>query len=322
MEKNPFKTIKLALVRQNKATKNEEKSKTVANQEPNSKTDSSGSTTKPKICTIKRVALVKFSPVRRSFRGLTSASRHSMSSPKPGRRKGYLDTRRKSPKVRRRCAERDDSSSTSSARASIDIAQEKMSQSIERMRFEDKMNNNNTTDYKISQTLDDIISNKRTSDEFSASKRPVNATSEVPTNKQPQSVNSGTNTLENRGYIRDKNLGKNTSQNDTLVRAKKPGRKTSDSATHFNTNEGVVLKRESSAESCKIDYAEEKPAVQHHVLHERGITESIVKGTGCERINEVDGGEGNGPSNVKLANAEISCVAKKASEATEVIQPP
>ena len=164
---NPFKTIKVALIRQKKAVKNEEKSKSgkTTNEENSacSSTANSEAAPKPKLCAVKRVALVKFSPARRSLRGLTSSSRNHANSPKPGRRKSYfegLQQRRKSPKVRRRHVELDDSrSSTASTprRTSVDNT-DNIEHTTQRKRIEDKMNNNTAETNGNLQTLLDTTS--------------------------------------------------------------------------------------------------------------------------------------------------------------------
>ena len=294
---NPFKTIKVALIRQKKAVKNEEKSKGGKSSSQDSTSHSTTNTeAKPKLCAVKRVALVKFSPARRSFRGLTSGPRNSTNSPKPGRRRNFfegLQQRRKSPKVRRRHAEPDDSllsSVSTSRRTSIDNT-DNVGPIIHRMRIEDKMNNNNAVEN--SKTLVD--------------------TSEV--------GNSDTKSEKCTG---DALLLGNIPENGTHIRNEDPGRNTSETVTHLYTNKGVVLKRDSLGENHKTNYEQEQATVQHHVFHGGDKTGGGVKDEqGCRRVNGVNskqGTAGSGLSKVEVMNAKITSVSSKVTETAKVFQ--
>ena len=278
---NPFKTIKVALIRQKKAVKNEEKlksGKSTNGDSACSSTANSDAANKPKLCAVKRVALVKFSPARRSLRGLTSSSRNHASSPKPGRRKSYfegLQQRRKSPKVRRRHAEPDDSrSSTTSTprRTSVDNT-DNIGHTTQRMRIEDKLNNNTAVPNSESlQTLGDNTSDVRNSD---SKKRTSDF---IP----PQ----------------------NTTNNGTGD--KDPGTNTSGTVTHFFTDKGVVLKHgENSKANCK----QEQAGVQHHVFlggDKTGTIEAVEDDQGCQRIIGVKSDQGKSEErsrNVEVVNA-------------------
>ncbi|CAB3980793.1 serine threonine- kinase MARK2-like isoform X1 [Paramuricea clavata] len=287
---NPFKTIKVALIRQKKAMKNEEKSKggksSSHDSTPHSTTNPEA---KPKLCTVKRVALVKFSPARRSLRGLTSGPRNSTNSPKPGRRRNYFEglQRRKSPKVRRRHAEPDESLSSAvstSRRTSIDNT-DNVGPIIQRMRIEDKINNNSAVEN--SKTLVD--------------------TSEV--------VNSDT---KSEKCTCDALLLGNIPENGTLIRNEDPGTNTSGTVTHLYTNKGVVLKRDSLGENHKTTYEQEQATVQHHVFHGGDKTGGGVKDEqGCRRVNGVNskqGTAGSGLSKIEVMNAKISSVSSKVAE--------
>ena len=275
---NPFKTIKVALIRQKKAVKNEEKSKAgkTSAQDP---TTNSVATNKPKLCAVRRVALVKFSPARRSLRGLSSLSRNFTNSPKPGRRKSYFESlqqRRKSPKVRRRYTEPEDSQSSSvstSRRTSIDSTDNKGS-TARRMRTEDKLNN--STDNSSAVGSSDAKLEKYTGE--------ILALENIP---------------ENSAHLPNKNPGTNTSEN----------------VTHLFKDKEVVLKRNSSVENCKTSYTKEGATVQHHVLHggdNRRNIGGIKDEQGGPKINGVNSQQG------VAGNAKISSVPNKTTKTTKV----
>lgn len=227
---NPFKTIKVALIRQKKAVKNEEKSKAGKTSAQDSIMNSDA-TNKPKLCAVRRVALVKFSPARRSLRGLSSLSRNCTHSPKPGRRKSYFESlqqRRKSPKVRRRYTEPEDSLSSSvstSRRTSIDDTGNEGS-TARRMHTEDKLNNN--TDNSA-----------------------VVGSSDTKLEKYAGEILALENIPENSAHLPNKN----------------PGTNTSETVTHLFKDKEVERKRNSSGENCKTNCKQEGATVQHHVLH-------------------------------------------------------
>lgn len=290
---NPFKTIKVALIRQKKAVKNEEKSKagkTSAHGTTSNSTANSEATNKPKsLCAVKRVALVKFSPARRSLRGLTSLSRNCTNSPKPGRRKSYfegLQQRRKSPKVRRRHAEPDDSLSSSvstSRRTSIDNT-DNIGFTAQRMRTDDKLNNNTAV---------------LNSENYSAIGR-SDAQFEKYTGETP---------LEN------------IPENSTHTPNKNPGTNTSETVTHLYTNKGVVLKRDSSDENCKTNYKQEQATVQHHVFHGGDKTRNIggIKDEqGRRRVNGVNSQKATTGSAKVEVDAKTSSLPGKITETTKV----
>ena len=282
---NPFKTIRVALARQKKVAKNEEKSKsgkssTQESTTSNSTTTSDG-TNKPKLCTVKRVALVKFAPVRRSFRGLTSGPRNS---PKAGRRKTYfegLQQRRKSPKVRRRHVEPDDSLSSNVStprRTSIDIT-DNIRPTAQSMRIEDQINNN-TVAVEDSKTI---------------------------LNNAKELVELKTSNIETVANEKHSNKDCETNASDTI--------------THLYTEKGVVLKRDSLGAKENINYEQEHATVQHHVFHSEQKTgnNGIVKGEqGCQRVNVVNDKQGmaeSGSLKPEMVNAKISSMPRKMSAA-------
>ncbi len=294
---NPFKTIKVALIRQKKAVKNEEKSKSGKTSHEDSascsKTNSEAAN-KPKLCAVKRVALVKFSPARRSLRGLTSGSRNAANSPRPGRRRNYfegLQHRRKSPKVRRRHAEPDDSLSSSAStprRTSIDNT----GSTTQRMRMEDKINNNTELpNCENPQTLVDKTSEVRYSD------------------TKLENCTGNTLPLEN------------TPENGTYIRNEVPGTNTSETVTHLYTDKGVVLTRDSLGENNKRNHKQEQGTVQHRVFlggDKGGNIEGVKNQQDCLRINGVNN-NGSGLSKVEVVNAKISSVPSKAAETAKVV---
>lgn len=293
---NPFKTIKVALIRQKKAAKNEEKSKRgkSPNREPHSgSTGEQGN--KPKLCAVKRVALVKFSPVRRSLRGLMSCSRNSTSSPKPGRRRSYfegLQQRRKSPKVRRRHAEPNDTSSSTAStpkRRSTDNSANAVL-STERMRVDDQNNNNMLPNSQKSTSLaDDGKSKTENSENFASS-----------------------NTLEN------------IPENGTAMRDKDPVPET---ITHLYTDKGVVLKRDASSEkNGTVDYEREQAGIQHHVFKDNSGGKTGNAGDFRDKqVNRgIDGVKSKQEtieswlSEVEVVNSKISSSQAKAAETAKV----
>ncbi|XP_028414260.1 serine/threonine kinase SAD-1-like isoform X2 [Dendronephthya gigantea] len=292
---NPFKTIKVALIRQKKAAKNEEKSKRgkTPNPEPHSATTGEPAH-KPKLCAVKRVALVKFSPVRRSLRGLTSCSRNSTNSPRPGRRKaGFegLQQRRKSPKVRRRHAEPDDGfSSTASIpkRRSIDSSANAAA-NTERMRIDDQNNNNTLPNSQNSKTS--VGEGKLTLE-----------------NSDLKSVNfASSNTLEN------------ISEDGIAVRDKDPVPET---ITHLYTDRGVVLKRDTSSErNGTVDYEREQACMQHHVFKDSSVGKGNTEDFRDKQVNRgIDGVKSKQGtieswlSEVEVVNSKISSIPVKSAE--------
>ena len=291
---NPFKTIKVALIRQKKAVKNEERSKagkTSGQGTTSNSTTNSEATNKPKsLCAVKRVALVKFSPARRSLRGLTSLSRNCTNSPKPGRRKSYfegLQQRRKSPKVRRRHAEPDDSLSSSvstSRRTSIDNT-DNVGSTAQRMRTEDKLNNNTA-----------VLNSENSS-----------------------AVGSSDTKFEK--YTGETLPLENIPENGTHTANTNPGTNTSETVTHLYTEKGVVLKRNSSGENCETNYKQEQGTVQHHVFH-GGDKTRIIGGIKDERerprINGFNSQQATAESAKVEVDAKISSLPRKTTEIAKV----
>ena len=286
--------------------KNEEKSKQVSHgktlkQDPSANpTSNSEPANKPKLCTVKRVALVKFSPVRRSLRGLATSSRNCTNSPRTGRRRHYFDSlhqKRKSPKLKRRHATPDETPTSTECtpkQKSIDDRER------QRLNIEDEKNNNITVQNCATSESQTAVP----CDNLASRNSNVNA-QKCPTRETSQGVDIP---------ARDKNLGLNTSE----------------TVTHLYTDKGVVLKRDPSGEdgNHNAKLKQEQDSVQHHVFHgnkrnKSGNPEDVKDEQGCGRINGVNSKQEkvtNVVSKVEVVNAKISTVPEKIAETAKTFK--
>ena len=256
---NPFKAIKIALIRQKNAANNTEKSKSMKT--PSARVSQTTSPNdraqKPKLCKVKRVALVKFMPARRSLRATSSTSRVSLHSPIPGRRiKNRFDglqRRRKSPRVRRRYAEPEDSlSSVGSVSRLRNSFHSKKPPA--RRRAENKSNHEAASrDKKCSKTVQTDVSSAKSVEEHAG--------------KLPAQV--------------------------TPAARKEPEGKSLETVTHFYMDKGVVLKRDPAGTSGitdrKLDATADHDVVQHHVFHSEDATRNVVDRQEPLESNDVQG---------------------------------
>ena len=298
---NPFKTIKVTLIRQKNATNNAGISKPVTTDMSSSSTAShtpsrSESAHKHKLCPVKRVALVKVSPARRSFRPTLSSSRHSIRSPMTHRRKNYfegLQHRRKSPKVRRRHAELDDSQSSvgSNSTKRNDVHIKKSPQEASHGRSENKPSHKSHRDRNFKNVESKVTTEKCVTE--CANEKPRGQLTPLPTTEVDG--------------------------------------KTLETVTHFYTDKGVALKRNSTGTNGKvdsdIDTENERKSVQHHVFHSNG--EVSMEDTMDTHESQRNNGDGNGKSTVetsgkhkepdiRVVNAKISSIPVRSLERLQV----